>query len=229
MYLSTPRRHGTAALAVGVTAFALAVAVVQPATAAARPPQVTASIRPAAARPAIPDAALLQPQDLGGVVPTEVTDDYWSALRPPRPCADRPYPSTALRRADRAVSAVIGVDDRPTVVVADVAVYRAGGAHRYLRELRRHLATCDGLDQQNARWTVLASGVGGGEESVLLQRREYIDYADTYKNSYVLVARVGRVLVVVADTGWETAGGHKSVVTDLSKVAVRRAAAADRR
>jgi hypothetical protein len=210
----------TAALTIGVTALAVAlVGGIQPATAGTAntgPPRVTA------AQPAIPDAALLQPQDLGGVAPSEVTDDYWDALRPPQPCADRPYRSTALRRADRAVSALIGVNDRPTVVVEDVAVYRADGAHRYLRELRRHLTKC-------ADWTILARGVGGGNESVLLRHREYIDYADTYTNTYVMVARVGRVVVVVADTGWETASGHKSLVRHLSKVAVRRAAAANHR
>jgi hypothetical protein len=43
------------------------------------------------------------------------------------------------------------------------------------------------------------------------------------------VARVGRVLVVVADTGWETASGHVDLVRELSTKAVRRAAILNRR
>jgi hypothetical protein len=38
------------------------------------------------------------------------------------------------------------------------------------------------------------------------------------------VARIGRVLVVVADTGWETASGHESLVRELGTAAIRRAA-----
>jgi hypothetical protein len=171
----------------------------------------------------IPDAALLQLQDLHGATPTPVTDDYWAALRPPQPCADRPYPSTALRRADRAVTALIGVDGAPTVVMAHVGTYRSDGAHQYLRQLRRALAACDGLDQDDVRWTVRATGVAG-DESLLLSRRTYIDYADSYHNTYLVVARVGHALVVVADTGWETASGHEALVRELSVAAVRRAA-----
>ena len=175
-----------------------------------------------APHPSIPDAALLQPEDLGGATPEPVTGDYWSALRPPQPCADRPYPSTASRRVDRAVSAMVGVGDRPTVVMADVALYRGDGAHRYLRELRRAVAACDEPGPRDPRWTVLATGVAG-DESVLLRLREYVDYAGTYKNTYLVAARTGRVLVVVADAGWETGGGHEALVRDLSTAAVRRA------
>jgi hypothetical protein len=91
---------------------------------------------------------------------------------------------------------------RPTVVLEHVATYRSNGAHRYLRELRRGLAACTGSDQQGARWTILATGVSG-DESLLLRRRVYIDYADTFHDSDLMVARAGRVLVVVADVGWD--------------------------
>jgi hypothetical protein len=211
MYLSK-----TAALTIGVTALAVSlIGGIQPAMAG---PASTGPPAVAAVQPAIPDAALLQPEDLGGAPTTEVTDDYWDSLRPPQPCADRPYGSAALRRADRAVSAMIGFEDRPTVIVNDVAVYRADGAQLYLRELRRHVASCDG-------WTVVA----GRTDSVLLRHREYIDYAEVYKNTYVMVARAGRVLVTVADTGWETGSGHEALVRDLGKVAVQRAAVANRK
>ena len=136
-----------------------------------------------APQPAIPDAALLQPQDLHGATFQPLTDDgYWSGLLPPRPCAGGPFRSTALRRADRSGVALFGVDDDgpPTAIVEHVATYRSNGAHRYLRELRRALGACDGLDQHGARWTVLATGIAG-DESLLLRRRTYLDYAETYQ------------------------------------------------
>jgi hypothetical protein len=108
---------------------------------------------------------------------------------------------------------MVGVGERPTVVVNDVAVYRNDGAKRYLRDLR----AC-------GEWTVLDTGLAG-DESVLLRRREHIDYAEVDKDTFVVVARTGRALVVVADTGWETMSGHEALVRMLSVAAVRRAAA----
>jgi hypothetical protein len=180
---------------------------------AARPASVATA--QAAAVSAVPAAALLQPADLNGAATTEVTDDYWAALRPPQPCG--PYRSAGLRRSERAVQAMVGVGDRPTVILNDVATYRSGGAHRYLRDLRRAVTACRG------EWKVLRTGVAG-DESLLLRRREHLEYAGTTKDTYVVVARTGRALVVVADTGWETASGHKNLVRRLSVVAVRRAA-----
>ena len=190
-------------------AVAIALAVAVPVPAAAQ------------ARATVPASAMLQASDLGGATPTPVTDDYWDALRPPQPCSATPYPSTALVRASRAISVMIGVDNRPTVVVEHVASYRADGAHRYLRELRRAVAACSADDG----WTVLATGVAGNE-SVLLRHREFIDFSGTYKNTYVLTARVGSALVVLADAGWETGNGHEALVRQLSAAAVRRAAVA---
>jgi hypothetical protein len=166
---------------------------------------------------------MLQPADLHGATPEAFADDHWSALLPPQPCAGTAYPSAALRRADRSVNALVGVGESPTVVLEHVATYRSNGAHRYVRELRRGLAACDGPDHQGARWTILATGVAG-DESLLLRRRVYVDYADTYHDSYLVVARAGRALVVVAGIGWETASGHEGLVRELGTKAVRRAA-----
>jgi hypothetical protein len=120
------------------------------------------------------------------------------------------------------MSAMIGFNERPTVIMEHVATYRADGADRYLTELRRNLASCD-----DTGWTVLATGVAG-DESMLLQLREYIDYAETWKHTYVLVARVGSALVVLADHGWENGNGHENLVRDLSAAAVLRAAVVSR-
>jgi hypothetical protein len=176
-----------------------------------------------AARPrTIPDAALLQSGDLGGATPGPLTDDTWSGLRPPQPCPGVALRSAAFVQDERAMSVMVGIGDRPTVVMEHVATYRADGADRYLTELSRNLASCD-----DTGWTVLATGVAG-DESMLLRLREYVDYAQTWKNTYVLVARVGSALVVLADTGWENGNGHESLVRDLSGAAVRRAAVVSR-
>ena len=178
--------------------------------------------------PAIPDAAMLQPADLRGSTPEPFSgDDTWSALLPPQPCAGTAYPSAGMRRADRAIHAVVGLGDRPTVVLEHVATYRSDGARRYLRELRRGLAACTGPDHQGARWKVLATGVAGSE-SVLLRRRVYLDFVETYQNSYLVVARTGRALVVVASIGWEFGSGDEPLTRELATRAVRRAAVLNR-
>jgi hypothetical protein len=126
--------------------------------------------------------------------------------------------SGAAVRALRRRYAMVGVDDRPTVVLEHVALYRSDGARRYLGELRRALPTC-----AEPGWTRPATGIAG-DESLLLGLREYVDHAQTPKFTVVLVARVGRVLVVVADTGWETGSGHADLVRAIGAAAVRRAA-----
>jgi hypothetical protein len=172
--------------------------------------------------PAIPDQAMLRSEDLRGAEPAA---SDWAPLQP---CTDRPDPGSRLRRDHRAIYALIGVNDRPTVVVEHVATYRHRGAHRYLADLRRALAACAGVDGPQGRWTVRATGVAG-DDSLLFEHRTYIDYANTYHHTYVVVARVGRVLVVVADVGWETSSGHVDLVRELSTKAVRRAAILNRR
>jgi hypothetical protein len=211
----------------GDPAAAGCVALIGPAAPGQRPPLLVYHVA-SAPQPAIPDAAMLQPEDLRGAFVSAVDGDTWSQLRPPQPCADRSYPSDGLRRDDRAVMAVVGIDERPTVVVEHVATYRANGAHRYLRDLRRALAVCGGIDEEGGRWTVLATGVAG-DESLLLRHRTYLDYADMYHNTYLTVARIGRVLVVVADAGWETGSGHEPLVRELSTIAVWRAAVLNQR
>ena len=176
-----------------------------------------------ASRPStIPDAALLQPGDLGGATPGPLTDDIWAGLRPPQPCTGVALRSAAFVQDQRAISVMMGYGERPTVVMEHVATYRGNGADRYLAELRRNLASCD-----DTGWTVLATGVAG-DESMLLRLRVYVDYAETWKNTYVLVARVGSALVVLADNGWEEGNGHEDLVRDLSAAAVRRAAVVSR-
>ena len=172
----------------------------------------------------IPDKATLQPVDLHGATTTEVDDVSWGWLRPPQPGAAGPYPSTILRRSERTVSAILDVDERPTVVLEYLAVYHSNGAHRYLRDLRRALEPGHGAGDRPGRWKILATCVAG-PDSVLLRLREDIESAGGTKvrDTYVAVARVGRLLVVVADTGGKSCAAHRGLVEELIPPAVRRA------
>ena len=230
MHRSAPRRGR---LRTTVVATALAVSGVlgtAGAATAAPPPAPEPRLVPhltLAHLATIPDAALLQARDLRGSAPEPAAEGAWDALRPPQPCTDRPYPSRVLLRSDRAVQAMVGFHERPTVVMEHVAVYRLGGAHLYLRDLGRALAACPTPGEHEPRWTVRATGLAG-DESMLLELREWVDYAESYKSTYVFVARTGRALVVVADAGWEDTGGHESLVRELAPRAVARAAVLNR-
>ena len=181
-------------------------------------------VGPAFAAPmGIADGAMLQPADLHGARTGTLGDDSWAQLRPPQPGTGGTYPSTALRHCDRAITAVLGVNQTPTVIVEYVAVYRSDGARRYLRELRGALAACHGDDGQDGRWTILSAGLAG-RESLRLRLRESFQYAGetVTKDTYIAAARAGRVLVVVIDAGWETGDGHRELVEELITPAVRR-------
>jgi hypothetical protein len=58
----------------------------------------------------------------------------------------------------------------------------------------------------------------------MLRRRTYLDHTGTDHDTYLMVSRIGRVLVVVHDLGWETGGGDEKLARDLGVIAVRRAA-----
>jgi hypothetical protein len=172
----------------------------------------------------IPDRALLQAADLHGAATTAVEDEDWARLRPPQPCAGDAFPSTVLRRGERAVSAIVEVDGKPTRILEYLAVYRSNGPHRYLRDLRRALEACHGVDDRGGRWKIVATR-GAGPDSVLLRVRDDVQDGGNAvtRDTYVAVARVGRLLVVVADVGGETAAGHRGLVEELITPAVRRA------
>ena len=224
---ATVARTVAAGLAAGAVALGGVLAAATPAAAAAPPDPRLVPYITLADRAPIPAAAMLQPQDLRGAPTTPADADAWTGLRPPQPCTDRRYPSGALERTDRAVQAMIGYNERPTVVMEHVAVYRLGGALLYLSDLRRALAACPAPGPLDPRWTVRATGLAG-DESMLLEKREYIDYTESWKNTYVLVARTGRALVVVADAGWEEGSGHEALVRELAPRAVTRAAVLNR-
>lgn len=163
----------------------------------------------------IPDRAMLRPTDLGGSKPYPVDGESWPKLRPPRPCgAKTPAPS-----ADRAVSAVIDVDQAPVVVLEYLALHRSEQAARdHLRGLRTALRGCD-----DKTWKLLSSG----RDRLVLrwsQSWEHVDQQITH-HTYVVVARTGPVVVVVADVGWETSDGDQARAELLVTRAVKRASA----
>lgn len=161
----------------------------------------------------VPDAAMLQADDLGGVEPLAVDDESWPALRPPRPCGlTVPAPL-----ADRAVSAVIDVDQGPEVIMEYVAVHRPGAAHGYLQRLRKAARACDdgvwrladaGRDRLVLRWTRTWEHVG-----------ERITH-----HTFVVIARTGPAIVLVADAGWETGSGDRAIAEKVLTRATARAA-----
>jgi hypothetical protein len=171
----------------------------------------------------IPDRAMLQPADLHGASTFAVEDDGWVQVRPPQPGGADAYASAAARHGQRAVSAVVIVGATSTFMVEYVATYRPGGARRYWRDLRRALGGRHG-DEQDGRWTVLASGMAG-RDSMLLRLRETVERAGrtVCRDTYVALARVGRLLVVVASPGRDAADGHREVAENLIRPAVRRA------
>ena len=181
---------------------------------------------PAVACPAtkIPDAAMLQPADLGGVAISPAAAALRPELRPPQPFVR--YHSAAKRVADRAVQAVYPVGDvRPTVLLEYVATYRGGGAAQYLRELRQAVRHSTGRTDDGRTWRILDQGIAG-RHSMLLSVSQTVEYGDTgsrVQTIYVAVARVGHAVVVLADIGWEVGDGHEVIVRGLAPAAVLRA------
>ena len=170
----------------------------------------------------IPGRAMLQPAELHGATTTTLDGATWASLRPPEPCADGAYPSAALRRGSRAISAVVGVGGTFNVTVEHVGVYWASGARRYLRDLHRALDDCRCTDAQG-HWTIIDTGLAG-RHSLLVRLRQPAGTAGLRAtgNTFVAVARVGRVVVVVADIGGDAGGGRRELVAELIGPALRR-------
>lgn len=176
----------------------------------------------------IPGEAFLQPEDLGGSPTNPADDELRPYLRPAQPCAPRGgYPALGQRRASGAITALYPVaDTRPTVILEDLGVYRGDGSSRYLRQLRQAIGADGVCGDATGRWTILDQGIAG-RESLLIRLAEQIEDYDgnlIIRNTYLVVARVGSVVVTLADLGWEIGDGHEAIVRDLAPLAVRRAA-----
>jgi hypothetical protein len=174
----------------------------------------------------VPGSAFLQPQDLGGVDRQQPTDGYAAHLRPALPGGAARYRSQASRQAQGAILIDFPTADFHTTLVEHIATYPGAGAARYLRELRRALPRCGGRTDEVGQWTVVRTGVAG-PGSLLIRLRERWEYPDGQPlthTTYVIVARVGRAVVVLADLGWEYASGQRVTIQRLINPALRRAA-----
>jgi hypothetical protein len=175
----------------------------------------------------IPEAALLQPDDLGGaqrLAPTGQQDEY---LRPPRPCG-KAGPSDAQRlAATRAHYAVTAPDlTGRRVPVAGlfelVMVFRPGGADAYRAEVLDEVRRCPTAGGDH-RWSL-----DSGADVLRLTVDRPVRYADTpgRQRVPVLVALTGDVVVVLADTGYETGDGDPALLSSLVDRALQRARSA---
>jgi hypothetical protein len=200
-------------------------------TSSPTPPQPSKSATRAPSIPA--STALLQPADVGGAKPRPLDKGEFAHVRPLRPCGDDRYPSDASRRDAVAVSYFLdpaGSRESPSVAVQFVGVHAPGGAAEQFDDVREALRRCPGgLGQGQRRWTVLGSDLAG-DESVLVridQRFVYGSGNPITVSHYSALARVGDVIVVVTDLGWEVGSGSEELVRDLIGKAVQRARTID--
>jgi hypothetical protein len=204
----------------GGTASAPTVSAVETASTTPKPPVGGSGI---------PAGALLAPADVSGAKPEALANGELSYLRPLRPCGDERYTSDSSRDDAVAVKYVPyppSGGDVPAVVIEFVARHAPGGAAEQFKEIGEALKRCPGgLGEGQRRWTVLASP-DAGDQSLLVRIDQKESYADEEKEivgRYAALARVGDVIVVVTDLGWENIGGSEKLVRELIGKAVQRA------
>jgi hypothetical protein len=154
--------------------------------------------------------------------------DY-AYVRPLRPCGDDPYPSDGSRAdavAVRYVREPVTAGDGPSVILQFAGLHAPGGAAEQFADVRAALDRCPGdLAEGHRSWTVLGTEPAG-DESVLVRIDQKISYADEEPQKvshYAALARVGDMIVVVTDLGWENAGGSEALVRELIGKAAQRA------
>jgi len=227
----------------GIRLLAIASAIVlvgcstdNPAAPVATPvPSAPPSTTPAPSESASPASdqviaasALLQPADLGGSTLEPLAEGQSEHLRPARPC-DARYPSDATRTSAVAMRAQVssGEGQTPTIVIQYVGRH-PGHADKAFDEIAAAVRRCPGgLGEGERQWRTAGEG-GAGDESLLLRVSERIEYGgqETTVTTPVVVARVGDYITVVADLGWESAGGDEQRVRQLATTAADRLRAA---
>lgn len=178
-------------------------------------------------RKGIPGSALLQPDDVRGAQAETLEEGESAHVRPLRPCGDDRYPSDGTRTGAVAKRYVVPgpeEDSTPSVVTHFVGLHTAGGAAEQFRDVDAALNRCPGgLGEGQRQWTIVESG----DDSVLVridQRSSYAEEEPSTVSHFAALTRVGDAVVVVADLGWENAGGDEKLVRDLIAKAERRAA-----
>ncbi|GIJ43124.1 hypothetical protein Val02_00100 [Virgisporangium aliadipatigenens] len=176
----------------------------------------------------IPESAMLRPEDLGGANRLANAGRQDEFLRPPRPCG-KGGASDAQRLAAARVHYAVTDEDLTgrKVPVAGlfelVMTFRPGGAQAYQAEVLEELGRCP-TGEGDRRWGLDSSG-----DVLRLFVDRPVQYADTpgRQKVPVLVARTGDVVVVLADTGYETGDGDPALLSAVLDKALARAASAD--
>ncbi|MBO3737390.1 hypothetical protein [Actinoplanes flavus] len=222
------RRAASAGLLVAAIAACSSGPDPAPAAPIASAPAAAAAPTVSASAPAgIPAAALLQPDDVRGATAETLPQGEYAYVRPLRPCGGR-YPSDPTRTAAVAKRYVVPgrtPETVPTVVVQFIGRHQPGGAARQIQEIDAALKKCrGGLAEGQRKWDIVESD--GDTMLVRIgQRFGYADEEPATVNHYAAVARVGDVVVVVADMGWENMDGSETLVRELIAKARTRAEA----
>jgi hypothetical protein len=141
----------------------------------------------------------------------------WYEERLPAPCTQASHPSDALivqRRSESRLSYYDLAKQGATMYSVTLTRYRNGGAAKYLAEVRTELARCrtvartSDVDNTTVTLTYRTVGTGlGGDESLLASRSyRYVSEAQPGLNNPtypIAVVRIGDVVAVVYDYGWE--------------------------
>jgi hypothetical protein len=191
----------------------LAPATSAPTTA---PPSTTPSARASAdatptGEPLPPDPCSFQPAQCYPPV------RQWHEERLPAPCTQPSHPSDALivqRRSESRSSYYDLAKQGTTMYSVTLTRYRDGGAAKYLAEVRTELARCRTVartgDSDNVKVTLTYRSVStglGGDESLLVSRSyRYVSEAQSGPSNPtypIAVVRIGDVVAVVYDYGWE--------------------------
>ncbi|MGY0236895.1 hypothetical protein [Longispora urticae] len=186
----------------------------------------------------IPDGAMLRASDLklGSADTASVqldADDLWGATTL-SVCGG--YPSDGQRVRTRTLAGIMALPDdyarqnlrSITTVQGRVSVYRAGGAATFLGEVREQLGRCPGdPGSDSGAWQILGPA-GLGDDSVVLRNTKLSSYVPggpvSEHRTYVALVRVGDVIVLVSDLGWENDNGHEAELRQVAAKAVERAA-----
>ncbi|MEV6523954.1 hypothetical protein AB0M43_18545 [Longispora sp. NPDC051575] len=185
----------------------------------------------------IPDGAMLRASDLklgsaAADIDTETIAEYGAMTL--SVCGG--YPSEGQRAQTRRLSGHLALPDElerlgqgiVSTVQERVSIYRAGGAAAFLGEVREQVGRCPGVPGAGSgAWQILGSA-GLGDDSVVLRNTKYVTYLPGKpggeQQTYAVLVRIGDVVVVVADLGWETGAGHEPVLRQIAARAVERAA-----
>lgn len=140
----------------------------------------------------------------------------WHEERLPAPCTQPSHPSDALivqRRSESRSSYYDLAKQGTTMYAVTLTRYRNGGAAKYLAEVRTELARCGTVartsDFDNAKVTLtyrrVSTGIGGDESLLASRSYRYVTEGQPPSNPTYPIAmvRIGDVVAVVYDYGWE--------------------------